>query len=99
MNIMRDERQNYGNSDQENDDPLQNLHSAADHLIRNFMIDAFKGFEFTQDADVPVGEMKTLGSQSIQSGQILIAEQLQDVVHAFKQDGAVHLPLRDLAQV
>src|SRR6266850_3603831 len=43
--------------------------------------------------------MEPLGSQAIEAGEILIAEQLQYIVHVFEEHRAIDLPSRNIPQV
>ena len=42
-------REQDGNRDQDNDDPLQDLHPAAGSAVRDFSVDAVERFEFPND--------------------------------------------------
>ena len=87
------ERKEDGYHKEDNNDPLQQLHSARGYLIRNLLVDAFERLQLSQNASVPFCKVKALGSQAIQSRQILVSQQLEDVVHSLEQDRIIHLPL------
>src|SRR5206468_4325568 len=80
----RDERQDDRNGNQDDDDPLEDLHTPADHLIRDLLVDAFERFKLTQNTAVPFVEMEPLRCQTIDARQVLIAQKLEHVVHAFE---------------
>src|SRR5262249_7327056 len=95
----RDEGKDDRDGNQHDDDPLEDFHTPADHLIRNLLVDTFKSFKLTQDTSVPFVEMKTLRGQTIHAGQILISQKLEHIVHAFEQNCAVDLPLRYISYI
>ena len=74
MGLWRDERKDYGDKEQHDDDPLEQFHTLACDSIRNFFVDAFERFEFSQNTRIPFGEMKTLGRQAVETCEILIAQ-------------------------
>ena len=63
-----DEGQDDRDGDQNDDNPLQDFHALGRRPVRNFLIDAFQGVQFTEDAGVPLCEMKTLRGQPIHPG-------------------------------
>ena len=69
----RDERQDDRNGNQGDDDPLEDLHPPADHLIGDLLVDAFERFKLTQNTGVPFVEMESLRCQTIDARQVLIA--------------------------
>ena len=84
MRLMRKKRQNDRYHKKKDDDPLQDLHAAAHHLIRKFLIDTFESLEFTQDTGIPFGEMESLCGKPVNARQILISQELQDIIDALE---------------
>jgi hypothetical protein len=87
----RQKWQDDGNGDQDDDDPLQHLHAAGRGLIGHFFVDTFERLQLAENPGIPLGQMKALGDQTIDSRQILIAKEFQGIIHPFEQNGAIHL--------
>ena len=87
----------YGNQNDNN--PLQNFHAPRGSLIGDFFIDTFHGVQFAHDAGIPLGEVETLRGEVIDAGQVLIPEEFEGIVDAFKEHGTIHLHLRHTPQV
>jgi hypothetical protein len=76
MNILNDERQKNRYDKEDDNDPLQDFHPTRRYLIRNLLVNAFERFELSQNAAVPFCKVKALCGQTIQSREILVAQQL-----------------------
>src|SRR6267142_1467209 len=79
-----EEGKNDRDGNQDDDDPLQHLHPPAHDLIGDLLIDALECFKFAENTRVPVRQMKALGGKTVKAREILVAQQFQDIVHAFK---------------
>ena len=95
----RNQRQDNGDCDQNNDDPLQNFHALIRGVIGDFCIDALQGAQLAHDTGIPLFEMKPLRCQPIHPRQVLIAEQLEGIVYPFKEHSAIDLHLPHAMQV
>jgi hypothetical protein len=73
--------------------PWRHKHTLFHRKVR------FQDVQLTQNACIPLLQMEALRSQAVYAGQVLIAQEFEGVIHAFKQDGAIHLHLRNAAQV
>src|SRR5262245_60732672 len=93
MAQARKERQHDRNDEEDNDDPLQKFHPSVGKLVGNFPVDAVQGLKFSNDRCIPFCEVKSFGGEPVESREVLIANELENVVNTFKQHGAVHLPL------
>ena len=60
----RDEWQDDRDGNQDDDDPFEDLHTPADHLIRDLLVDTFESFKLTQNTRVPFVEMESYNNTS-----------------------------------
>lgn len=61
-------RDDDGQGDQDDDDPLQQLHPSDSGAVGHFSINAVQRVEFPQDAGVPLFQVEPLRSQTIDPG-------------------------------
>lgn len=94
-----DERDGNRDSDQYDNDPFQKLHATSPGSIGHFSVNAFKRFEFPQNAGVPIFQVKTLGDKAIYTSEVLITEKFQGIGHPFEQQGTIDLKLRDVCRM
>ena len=81
-----EERESDGDRDQDDDDPFEQFRAASRDKVGDLAVDAVESFELAKNGCVPFGEVKPIGRRAIQTSQVLVAEKLQRVVHAFKED-------------
>src|SRR6266404_2393421 len=77
---VTDKFQSDGKGDQEDDHPLQHFHAVVGCLYRDFFVDALERLQFTENARVPLVEMKATIDHAIDPREILVADQFQRVV-------------------
>src|SRR5262249_61099919 len=96
---VENEWQDDGHGNQEDHNPLEQLQTPSGRLVGDFVVDAFQDVQLTQNARIPLLQMEALRGQAVYAGQVLIAQEFEGVIHAFKQDRTIYLHLRNAAQV
>ena len=85
--------------DKYDDHPFQDFHAPIGRLIGDFFIDTFQRLEFTQDARIPVVDVKAPVDGAIDPRQVLVAEKFEGVIDALEQRGIIYLQLGNAAQI
>src|SRR5262245_6694061 len=86
-------------SDQDDDDPLEELGAADVHAVGELAVDALEGLELAEDGGIPLGEVEALGGEAVEAREVLVAEEFQGVVDALEEEGGIDLVGGDVAQV
>ncbi len=73
----REEGDRNRNHDQHDDDPFEEFHPLGRGAVSHLSIDTLQCLQFPENAGVPGFKVKPLGSQSIDAGKVLIAEEFE----------------------
>src|SRR4051812_10214649 len=83
--------------DEHHDDDLEELRPERLALVGQHLVDAFDDLQLTLDAALPLAEVEARRQQAVRAGEVLVADELQDVAGPLEQVARLDFQLADQA--
>src|SRR5262249_6087540 len=92
------QRQQNLDQDEQDDDELQEFHAVCVGLVRDDLIDPLGHLQFSLDTLFPFLQVEAGAHQAVDTGQILVADELEGVAGPLEQPVGFNLQLAQGAQ-